>query len=407
MPADVDVSLTADVLVIGAGPAGSAAAMTLARAGADVVLIDRSSFPRDKVCGDGLIPDALNALVTLGLRERIASRARMLAGISVFSPGGREVLVRGECACLPRGVFDNVLRQEAVAAGARFCAPCRVVAPLERCGRIAGATLRSGDGRLISVHAPWTVLATGAAAEVLRAFGVVVRLEPSAIAGRMYLETTPELAAEYQHLVISFDRRIAPGYGWVFPGPDNVFNVGVGVFRQPGPQRAAWNLRTVMDRFLQSFAPARRIVEAAVSRTRFVGAPLRTALAGARFSRPGMLVAGEAAGATYSLSGEGIGKALETGIVAAEELLAAFSGSLPAAETADRYARRLEAQFRRQFRGYAVAERYLSYPAIADFLAWRANAGRFARSELEALFNETRPPDVLFSMTGLLKALVS
>ena len=91
-----------DVLIVGAGPAGSAAAIVLARAGLRVVLTDARTFPRDKVCGDGLISDALAALATLGIRDRVLRMAAAGPAFCIQPPWGRLVSLRGEFACLPQ-----------------------------------------------------------------------------------------------------------------------------------------------------------------------------------------------------------------------------------------------------------------------------------------------------------------
>ena len=98
---------TTDVLVIGAGPAGSAAARRLALGGLRVVLVDRFVFPRDKVCGDAIIPDALEAIGALGLDPAVRPAARFLEGVTVFAPDGTAVAMDGECACLPRAPCDE------------------------------------------------------------------------------------------------------------------------------------------------------------------------------------------------------------------------------------------------------------------------------------------------------------
>src|SRR4051794_8991636 len=119
-PAIVKSERRVDVLVVGAGPAGSAAAIRLAKAGREVLMVDRCVFPRDKVCGDALIPDALAALERLSLKQAILRRSRILDGARVYAPDGQCIDIRGECACLPRRTFDDLLRSEAVEAGARF-----------------------------------------------------------------------------------------------------------------------------------------------------------------------------------------------------------------------------------------------------------------------------------------------
>ncbi|UUZ65235.1 FAD-dependent monooxygenase [Polaromonas sp. P1-6] len=154
----------AQVLVIGAGPAGCAAAMTLARAGIDTILVDQSRFPRDKVCGDALIPDALRALDRLGLARELLSAARPLQHMRVFSPNGSHVELDGQLASLPRLRLDNALRGAAVAAGARFLAPLRLARFMESDGTLCGACFKAPGNRAeTAIRAELLLLATGAA----------------------------------------------------------------------------------------------------------------------------------------------------------------------------------------------------------------------------------------------------
>src|SRR5947207_353807 len=112
-----------DVLIVGAGPAGSAAAITLARAGLDVVLVDQHSFPRDKVCGDGLIPDAHNALRKLGVLDEVMREAQAASHVGCIGPRGGRIDVPGSLAVLPRKQLDLILCRAAAAAGALMVAP--------------------------------------------------------------------------------------------------------------------------------------------------------------------------------------------------------------------------------------------------------------------------------------------
>lgn len=400
------VSIATDALVIGAGPAGSSAATLLARRGIDVVLVDRLTFPRDKACGDALIPDALAALDALGLGDAALRPGRRLNGVEIHAPSGTSVRLHGRCAAVPRVLFDDVLRTAAVEAGARFLAPFKGVGPLRREGAYAGARLRRTDtAAVVDVHARWTILATGASSEALRAFNIATRMEASATAARLYL-TVPETADLPPYLVISFGRHIAPGYGWVFPGPDGIVNVGVGVFHDRSRRPGADNLRSLLARFLDAFEPARLASRAAVSRSRLIGAPIRTGLKGAALGRPGLLVAGEAAGTTYAFSGEGIGKAIETGMLAAETIAAAVRADTDPGVAAAGYARGVDAAFASRFRAYEAAQRYLAYPAVADLLTWRARSSHALQQALEGMFRETTPPDAVFSLAGLVRAVL-
>ena len=138
-----------DVLIAGAGPAGSIAAIRLARAGARVLLVDRARFPRDKLCGDTLNPGALRLLDRAGLRARVEAVSRPLEGMLITGNGG--VHVRGTygrglfARALTRRVLDQLLVDAAIAAGAQFQDGVRVDGPLvdESGGRatVRGAVL--------------------------------------------------------------------------------------------------------------------------------------------------------------------------------------------------------------------------------------------------------------------------
>jgi flavin-dependent dehydrogenase len=113
-----------EVLIIGAGPAGSAAAITLARAGLDVVLVDQHAFPRDKVCGDGLIPDAHQALAKLGVLSEVMHQAQQISHLSCTSPRGKQIDIEGTLAVLPRKQLDDISAKPPWLQGPGCLPPC-------------------------------------------------------------------------------------------------------------------------------------------------------------------------------------------------------------------------------------------------------------------------------------------
>lgn len=395
---------TADVAVVGAGPAGSMAALVLARAGVDVILIDRAAFPREKVCGDGLMPDAIAALRGVGLADAVLAEARRCYSLRIFAPDGASVAVRGDLAVLQRTRLDAILCGAAVDAGARLLAPATAVGPIEDGGRVLGVEAET-DGAAVRVRAPVTVLATGASAGPLKRFGVCERSHPSATAARCYFTVDGTGEFNLEELCISYDRSTCPGYGWIFPGPGRTFNAGVGYFYDTPALPDITNLRHLMKRFLDTFPPARELMKSATVVSELRGAPLRTGLAGSALSRPGLLVAGDAAGLTYPISGEGIGKAMESGILAGETIAGAIGRQDSAEDVAREYAAAIRARFARRFAAYSGAQRWVAHPRMLNFLAWRANRGSYVRRQIEGLLNETAEPQSILSVAGILRSV--
>jgi geranylgeranyl reductase family protein len=398
-----------DLLVIGAGPAGSAAARTAALQGLSVALVDRAEFPRDKVCGDGLIADALQAIAALGLSSRVRSRATTVSGVQLYAPNGSLVPLRGECLCVPRQILDDTLREAAVEAGATFLAPFKALEPVVENAVVTGARFRHQHTRHeATISARLTLLATGAAAEPLVKFGVCRRTEASATAARVYVNVPSGVASSLRDLVISFDASICPGYGWIFPSTDSTLNIGVGFFYDAWRLPVSRNVRTLLDAFLSTFPPAAELVRQATSISPLRGAPLRTAMAGATFARAGLLVIGEAAGLTYSLTGEGIGKAMESGMLAADLAVSHLrNADTPLERIASAYAGELTRRYARKFRGYRRAQAWMNSRRLANFLAKRANAGTFVRGQLEGMFADRVYPQRLLSPLGLARAILT
>jgi menaquinone-9 beta-reductase len=393
---------TCDVLIVGAGPAGTAAARALSRSGLRVVLVDRRTFPRDKVCGDCLISDTRNALDDLGIRERILLGATHATELRVHAPNGRFVPLHGAFSCLPRARFDALLLDAAQESGASFLGGSTLVSPLTTDGRIVGARFETGRGPF-ELRAPFTLLATGANAAVLDICGLGVSLESTAVAGRAYFQAPPDIAARFTHLTIAYDRDWCPGYGWIFPGPAGQFNIGVGLF--PADRRRH-GLKAFWHHFISRFQPAAALVRVSKQITEFRGAPMRTGLVRSRFGRPGLLVIGEAAAVTYPATGEGIGKAMESGLLAASIVHDALAQPRASDSVAERYGAEFRRRFLTRYRAYRVAQTWTGRPLMLNFLAERANAGAFVRRELESLIDERGDARELFSARGLLTALV-
>ena len=407
----IDLPIHCDVLVIGAGPAGSACAQWLARAGQDVLLIDQHDFPRDKICGDGLIPDAHAAFRRLGVHDEVAALAAPVAHVRCVGPRGQHVDVPGTLSVLPRKVLDHVLVRAAQRAGAKLVTPVRFEAPLVAGERVVGARLKSADG-VHEVSARWVVLATGAVPQGLMAAGLCERRTPSGIALRGYVRNDA-LAARFPHaktqLQLAWHPRLRGGYGWIFPAPGGLFNIGTGLTGSHRTERGGRgrmekdvNLRQMFDAFCEVYAPAAELMRSGELVGEIKGAPLRCSLGGARWSRPGLLATGEAIGSTYSFSGEGIGKAMETGLLAAEALL--LKRDATDADVQQRYATALRG-LKPKFDLYETASRVNEHPWLADLVVWRARKSPRILRRLSGVLEETQNPGRLFTVAGLTKLM--
>jgi len=399
--------LDCEVLVVGAGPAGSACARTLARAGIDVLLCDRHEFPRDKVCGDGLIPDAHRALARLGLADAVLARAARAAHLDCFPPRGRQLAVPAPLAVLPRRELDELLRQGALAAGARWLSPLRFEAPLlDTDGRVTGARFIERGGAVRELRARWTVLATGADAKALESAGMCERRAPSGMALRGYVRHPAMEARLGGRLQVVWHRALRGGYGWIFPAGGGRFNVGVGFMHRQGGghhQDDAPRLRELLAAFGRVHEPARELMEGGTPDGDIKGAPLRCSLGGARAVRPGLLATGEAVGSTYLFTGEGIGKAMECGIAAAQAIAQHRRGG--DAEVGAAYQGELLA-LKPRFAAYELANRFNERPWLVDLLFWRAQRSPALLARMAGVLDESQDPGQLASARGLLGLLL-
>jgi len=308
-----------EVVVVGGGPAGSAAAVTLARGGRSVLVVDKAHFPRDKCCGDGLTTMALRLGEHLGLDPEPLADWQPVDSAVVHSPSGRTMrfpLPSGDgsyAAVVPRKSYDAALLDLARSAGAEVregCSFTSIGLPSEGAELIV-----EGLGE---VRASNVVAADGMWSPVRRALGLPDREGRGEwLAFRQYVSGAGPRAAD---LHVWFEADLLPGYAWSFPLPDGRANVGLGVLRErSGPGGLTGRLAAgLLDR------PALRAVlgEGATAEDRMSAWPIPAHLDRAVLAHGPVLFAGDAAAATDALTGEGIGQALLTGILAGEAVLA-------------------------------------------------------------------------------------
>ena len=314
-----------DVIVVGAGPAGSIAALVLARAGASVRLIDRARFPRDKLCGDTLNPGSLAILDRLGTGASVRERARRVTGMTVTGPGAR---VSADYphnlygVSLTRRDLDEILLNAAIASGAQFDSGVTVRGPLVDDRRhITGVRLTS-RGRECEMRARMVVAADG------RGSRLASRLQLSSYAHRPRRWAFGAYFTDVAGLTDHGEMHIRPdGYIGVAPLPGGLANVSVvrDAERLPSPhgdQQAFVRDALAGDGELRErFARATQ-----VSRVTVLG-PL--AVDSRASGAPGLLLAGDAAGFVDPMTGDGLRFALRGGELAAEAALEELSSGRP------------------------------------------------------------------------------
>ncbi len=364
-------SLSADVLVVGAGPGGAAAAYHLARHGADVLLVDRARFPRDKVCGDGLTPRGVAAIERMGVDWTTNPSFARADGLRTYGTQGVILdLAWPVLRSWPnvglvcrRFDLDELLVRQATAAGARFMEGAEVVRPTTDGLWVTGAVL-NGEGPPRDIRARHVVAADGHASRIGQGVGVRrVASRAIGIAARRYYRS----ARPFEPILESFlnlrtGGGIIGGYGWIFFLPDGVVNVGAGLLSTFRGFKDI-SAHGILDAFVRGLPPQWGLVEEnALGPVR--SGPLPTAMNRSPLAVPGLLLVGDAAGMVNPFNGEGISCAMESGEIAAELIVDALARNRPA--VTQRYPA-------------VLRERYGRYYAVGNMWARLVGDPRFMR----------------------------
>jgi geranylgeranyl reductase family protein len=396
----------AQVIVVGAGPGGSTTAAQLAQAGLDVLMLEKGSFPREKVCGDGLTPRAVRSLISLGIDVSPDNGFIRNRGLRIIGGGVRLELPWPELASFPdyglvrpRLDFDELLARTAQKAGARLQEDTTVTGPvLDAAGRVVGVSAKVGpDRRETTVRAPLVIAADGASARLALSLGIGKRDDrPMGVAVRRYftsprhdddmLESWLELRSESGDLL--------PGYGWVFGVGDGTSNVGLGILNTT----KAWqktDYKELLARWTGAMPGEWQFDEAHAT------GPVRGGALPMGFNRTphytrGVLLVGDAAGAVNPFNGEGIAYAMESGLLAAE--VAAQALARPAGPARERALQAYPAQMKAAYGGYFTLGRVfvslIGHPQVMA-LATRHGLPRplLMKFTLKLLANLTDPRD--------------
>ena len=327
-------------MVVGGGPAGAAAAIRLAQQERRVVLVDKATFPRDKICGDGLTAGALRHLQGLGLDPGAVPSWTPVAEVVVRSPSGHEVTFplpegAGQYAVVARRAeLDAALLDVARAAGVTVHEGCACTGAAERADRIVLQVEGLG-----SVSARYAIGADGMWSPLRKALGVAT---PGYLgewhAFRQYFADVGPRAS--RQLFVWFEPDLLPGYAWSFPLPDGGANVGFGIQRDGGKVERVQDMKRLWPELLTRPHIAAVLGPDVRAESPHKAWPIPARVHDVVLTTERALFVGDAAAATDPMTGEGIGQALLTGVLAAGAIA---DGGLDAGRVRDLYEQRVRA----------------------------------------------------------------
>ena len=379
-----------DVVVVGAGPAGSSCGYWLADAGWDVVVVEKKEFPREKTCGDGLTPRAVRQLADMGLEGALAGSHRF-TGLRAYGFGHSMEMQWPEHPNFPsygytitRHDLDGIVAGHAAAAGATLLQGTEVTGPVADedaaatgpLPTLAGVTVKEKGGGTRAIKARYVVVADGANSRIGRMLGTSRRRDlPMGMALRGYYssERHDDPFIESHLDIRDAEGNVVPGYGWIFPMGDGRVNVGVGLLSTEQRWRGV-NTSHLMDTFVR-YAPESWGLSPETSLGPPTGGKLPMGLSVGPRAGGNVLIAGDAGGAINPFNGEGIAYGYETGRLAAAALGHALTGE--GTEALADYERELTAAYGPYYKVGRAFVHLIAHPE-----AMRLCVGLGMRSEL-------------------------
>ncbi|MEU8334440.1 geranylgeranyl reductase family protein [Micromonospora tulbaghiae] len=369
----------ADVIVVGAGPGGSATAYHLARHGVRVLLLEKTEFPREKVCGDGLTPRAVRQLIRMGVDTSPEAGWLHNKGLRVIGGGVRLELDWPDLASFPnyglvrtRLDFDDLLAQRAVAAGAKLQTSVNVLGPvLGADDRVIGVQAEVGpDKEPATFHAPLVVAADGVSGRFPLALGLAKREDrPIGVAVRRYYRSAAKHDDDYLESWLELRAKgsdaLLPGYGWIFGLGDGRVNVGLGVLNSSSAFGKT-NYRKLLTDWLANTPEDWGMTDESNAEGPILGAALPMGFNRVPHYTRGVLLVGDSGGMVNPFNGEGIAYAMESGEMAAEVVVQALAR--PAGAERERalmaYPQELKARFGGYYRLGGVFVKLIGRPEI-------------------------------------------
>jgi geranylgeranyl reductase family protein len=314
-----------EMIIVGAGPAGTTAALRARELGLNVLLVDKKKFPRDKVCGDGQSGKTVSYLKKLNLIDALEASQPYLSDAVLFSsPGGQNVNIDFKQSAatsktfgyvIPRFDFDHFLLEQAKAAGATVLEETsfRKLLRDEVTNQVGGIEVQSKSGETQTYHAPLVIGADGFGSKVAGAIDAAnTDLKNTIVALRGYYKNVKDTTRSIE---LHFIKEIKMGYFWIFPLGDGRANVGLGA-RKDILKKHKLNLNELLDKVIDS-KPFRQRFTQAEPEGDIKGWNLPIGNTWRKNYDDGVLLTGDAAGLVDPFTGEGIGNAMASGYLAA------------------------------------------------------------------------------------------
>jgi len=367
-----------DVIIAGAGPAGSMAAIILAQKGYDVLLLDRHTFPRDKICGDAVPAGTIERLWHYGLKEKVdqaVARGEFyrIDRLLLVSPRGYDIeadLIDGregaKSYVAPRLYFDALMQQAAVEAGAQFC-QAQVKTPIRENGKVIGVQAQV-DGAVRPFYAKLLVGADGVTSVIAR------NLRPKeeqhedkhrAIAIRAYIDDIEEIPHEVEFYLY---KEILPGYAWIFPTGRHTANIGLGM-RLDHFRKHKLNLKTMLQEFLEMPVIKKRLLRGGQLHNVATWQLNFGSQAHMVYSFDGALLVGDAAGFINPITGGGIYNSTLSAELAAQVIDKALQSGDYSRQTLQEYDQLChDAMWDNMKTSYRFQRAFMNFPWLVDIL---------------------------------------
>lgn len=388
-----------DVIIIGAGPSGAAAAISLSKnSNLRILLVDKETFPRDKVCGDGLTGDSIRCLKELGIWDKVKEQGHSMDLVELYPfQNDNHINLEANVVTIPRKCFDLLLFNEALnndKVSFRHAAFYGEIQ--ERKGAYQTSFIDSISGNRIIIDSTFVIIATGCQADKqLYSMRTIPYTQPDAVLIRGYYRAKWDL----HNPIAIFLNYSKKGYFWAFPMGDNLFNVGCGF---KNAKQVKPNLKFILNENIAKLNS--KYNTDGVWQTDPKGAFIRSGLRNyKKFSYSNVLFVGETIASTYPYTGEGIGKALETGILAAVSIQEALNKK--GRKAAFYYNNSISKKITPMYKPYRMAEHIFVHKYISNFCFSLLYKSERAKLFVSNVLTEKIVPSSFYIFRGILELI--